>query len=90
MKTVQQYGLRFGAAKYSSFLNFSTHADFYAVEQELLRTNDIDKAFWKSVFPDLHSISDASVASKLTTLIRKFVPNHLKNLYSSKSIRGSN
>ena len=41
----------------------------------------------KFVFPDLHEIADASVATQMTSMIRSLVPTQLKNFYSVKSLR---
>ena len=41
----------------------------------------------KFVFPDLHEITDASVAGQLTTIIRSLVPDQIKSFYSVKSLR---
>lgn len=88
IKTLTQQAMMFGPHKYRYMLDFfHAFACFFSVEKGLYRDPNMDPSLRKFVFTFLHSIADASVASKITTILRRFTHPDMRANTSSKSIR---
>ena len=70
---------------------FHCLASFWLVEFGLYRHGEEQLAIQSYCFPDLHGIKDSGIAKKITTLMRKNLPEgcpkEIKDSYSSKSLR---
>ena len=88
IKTLTQHCMLFGPDKESYLCDFyHAFGCFFSVEKGLYRANDVDKSVQKFVFPCLHGIVNASVAAKLTKIMRDHVSPETKKHVSSRSIR---
>ena len=88
IKTLTQHCMLFGPDKESYLCDFfHAFGSFFSVENGLYRARELDPAIHKFVFPHLHGIQNSSVAGKLTSIMRSYLPPAVKDSISSRSIR---
>ena len=88
-KTLLYHPMLFGPAAKNNYAADFYHAFacFALVERGLWRSPLHGAKSHKSFFPDLHNLSDGSIAAKITKILKENVNPNVKDFYSSKSAR---